>query len=278
MQDFIDNAAFERFTNQARTYDEVSVKGDDPRLALYNLRKAGPRRAPHSRKEAVAAAGEPVDSPQSPSLPQTLPPEAADPSAPAETEEQKEARLRKLKDDVEKRVKAMSLDALLYELLDQNRLTLTEEEKRLYAMQKKLMLVSRGARADKQEYMNFKDLKRMRREEREKAKAAEEEAREAGLLGVDARGKMVVMLPTDRRSARDITTKAVLPTVAKIARSYADRRGMAHVWDGSRVVDGMPGKTRNGELKLARGTLHKVRTSGGAGRGSRPGREGRKRR
>jgi len=257
MQDYIDDGAFEHFIRQSRTYETVSVKGDDPRLALYNLGRAS--RSSKGETRATAEISLQKETPPAGSL---LPTSSA-PLAHVETEEEKEARLKKIKGDIEKRVNSMSLDALLYELLDQNRLTLTDDEKRLYAMQKKLVLVSRGARADKQEYMNFKDLKKMRREERERAKATEEEAREAGLLGINARGKTVVMLPTDMRTARDITTKAVLPTVAKIARSYADRRGMAYVWDGSRVVDGLPGKTRGGELKLARGTLHKIRASGG---------------
>lgn len=237
MKEFIDNSALQQFLDASRRvrYKNKHVAADKDDLAIYELTR--------EKAKAVKEAQRPVPS----------------------SEEEREARLEKIREDVAKKVNAMTMDDLLEDLLKANSLCLSKEERDLLLLTRRKTLVQRGAQAPKAAYMNFKELKALRRDEAIRREQDAQLARDASLTGVNRHGKRFAVLTTSRESLRDVTAKKINPRVAEVARQFADGRGYSHVWDGTTTLAAMPGTYAKGELRIPGALIKAVRGSKGKG-------------
>lgn len=115
----------------------------------------------------------------------------------------------KTKQQIIKRVDNMTIDEITRELLKENKLVLSAAEKEYARKQEKLFLIKKGARIEKQQYMNLKDLKALRQEERVQMAKQARQLREDGMISIDKNGKSHTVSIGINMSDRDIVAKKV---------------------------------------------------------------------
>ncbi|CAL5974122.1 Conserved_hypothetical protein [Hexamita inflata] len=130
-----------------------------------------------------------------------------------------------IKQEIIKRVESMTVDQITVQLLKDNKLALSPEEKQYKKQQEKLYLIKKGARIDTQKYMNFKDLKELRKKEHIDKEARDKQLREDGMIVIGRNGKSHVLQQGILLNDRDITTKKINSKITERAKQFSDRRG-----------------------------------------------------
>ncbi|KAH0577087.1 hypothetical protein SS50377_20446 [Spironucleus salmonicida] len=130
-----------------------------------------------------------------------------------------------LKAQITKRVEAYTIDQLTRELLRDNGLVLTPQEREYQRLQETAYLIKKGAQV-RGTHVNLKELSAARKGERSQRLAREEELRAMGAVGQIRSGKHIV-LETDRyKDAGEVSVRKQQRHILKIAKSFSDRRGV----------------------------------------------------
>ncbi|CAL6070813.1 Conserved_hypothetical protein [Hexamita inflata] len=137
-----------------------------------------------------------------------------------------------IKQEIIKKVESMTVDEITVQLLKDNKLALSAEEKQYKKQQEKLYLIKKGARIEKQKFMNFKELKDLRKKEHIEKETRDKQLREDGMIVIGKNGKSHVLQQGILLNDRDITTKKINSKITERAKQFSDRRGEQYKNEG----------------------------------------------
>ncbi|ESU44570.1 hypothetical protein QR46_0970 [Giardia duodenalis assemblage B] len=235
MEAFVNEAAFEAFLAESGKirYNEPSVAASASDIEPY-------RQAHERRENAVLAF--------------RRKPFKRTEDAGGMTEEDK----LKKRDQVIQRVNSMSMVDLLTDLMQEKKLTLSRNEKADFAALKRRRMLEHGANTPKRKPLPLPELKKLRQAERAYNKQCQEETRETGLYGISKTGRKYTPTIGTIENLLDLTWEKVHPEAAKRHRKLSDHRGRPSMWDGSRSIDGLPGRYADGELRIKHSTIRRL--------------------